>query len=245
MMENSIILIRTSTKEQNPKLQLNECKEFNKSKDWDCIKVFERQESAYKNEEGVWKEEIEFAKNNEVKHIVVWNMDRFSRLPEEKVLSQVKILSTIYNLQVHAVHGDVWSEIVESIGKLKDMGFIGEAISEFLEKLLRGLEFQRANRESKVKSERVKLAVRKKEDEVTKSYKGNKWGRKSIQTNRLREEVLKLKETGLTIRDISKQIYYYDKNNNKKNPSPSLVHKLLNKIKSNISSKENEIKLSN
>jgi len=219
-MDNSIILIRTSTKEQNPNLQLKECEEFNKSKEWKCIEVFKKQESAYKNEEGVWKDEIEFAKKENVKHIIVWNMDRFSRLPEEKVLSQVKILSTIYNLQIHAVHGDVWSEIVESIGKLKEMGFIGEAISEFLEKLLRGLEFQRANRESQVKSERVKLAVRK--GEITKSYKGNKWGRKSISTQKknLLKELL-IKNPKIKFREISNEL----------NISIGSVHKYYKEIK--------------
>ena len=84
-----------------------------------------------------------------------------------------------------------------------------------------------AEEESTKKSQRVKLAVRKTKGKDTKSYKGNKWGRKSIQTNRLKEDVLKLKESGLTIREIVKNVYYYDKNNNKKNPSRSLVHKLL------------------
>ena len=207
MSEKSIILIRTSTKEQNPQLQLKECEEFNKKNDWELVKIFEKQESAYKNEDGVWKDEVDFCINNKIKHIIVWNMDRFSRLPEEKVLSQVKIMGVIHGLNLHAVHGDVWSELVESISKLKDMGFIGEALLEFLEKLLRGLEFQRANRESKVKSERVKLAVRKKEGEKTKSYKGNKWGRKSVSTmkkNQLRE-IIEL-EPKIKIRELAERL---------------------------------------
>ena len=133
-------------------------------------------------------------------------MDRFSRLEEDKVLNQVKVLSLVHNINIHAVNGDVWSELVESVGKLKEMGFIGEAISEFLEKILRGLEFQRAHRESQVKSERVKLAVRKK-DGVTKSYKGNKWGRKTVSTQKRNElkEILK-NNPNKSIRQIAKEM---------------------------------------
>lgn len=178
-MTTSIILIRTSTKEQNPQLQLKDCQDYNKLQGWELIKTFEKQSSAYKNEEGVWKEELEFAIKNNINHIIVWNMDRFSRLPEEKVLAQVKLLSVMHNIKIHAVKGDAWSELAETIGKLNEMGFIGKALSEFLETMLRGLEFQRANRESEVKSERVKLSIRQKEG-ITMSYKGNKWGRKSI-----------------------------------------------------------------
>ena len=67
LMEKSVILIRTSTKEQSPELQLDECKKFNDSKGWILSKVFSKQESAYKNEEGVWKDEIEWAINNDIR----------------------------------------------------------------------------------------------------------------------------------------------------------------------------------
>lgn len=229
MTEKSIILIRTSTKDQNPKLQLADCENYNKSKTWNCIKTFEKQESAYKSEDGVWKEELDFAIKNQVKHIIVWNMDRFSRQPEELVLKQVKVLSVVHNLQIHAVNGDTWSELVESIGKLKELGFIGEALLEFLEKLLKGLEFQRANRESKVKSERVKLAVRK-ESGITKSYKGNKWGRKVI-NKKVYEQILELHEQGKNIREIAKEVFYWNASNHKKFVSTGYVHKIITMFK--------------
>ena len=133
------------------------------------------------------------AERREFNHIVVWNMDSFSRQPEEEVLKLVKRLNLLYGVDVNAVKGDLWSELVESIGKLKTMGFMGEAISEFLEKIIRGLEFQRAYRESKNKSERVKLAVVKTNGKATESYKGNKWGRKTINSDRLRDRIKQLK----------------------------------------------------
>ena len=227
-MEKAIIYNRTSTIDQNPGLQVQECRDFCKLKGWEVVDELEEQESAFKEDSKrkVFQSMIERGKKGEFNHIVVWNMDRFSRQPEAHVLNQVKILSTIHNIQVHAVHGDVWSEVVESVGGLKGMGFIGEALSEFLEKLLRGLEFQRANRESQVKSERVKLAVRKEEGKMTKSYKGNKWGRKELSAQTIKK-VLELSEQGLSMRDISHEVKYYDKNNNEKYISKSAVHKII------------------
>jgi len=229
MTDKAIIYNRVSTIKQEPELQIKECEEFCKSKGWEVIDRLQEKESAFKDESKreKFQELLQRAEKQEFNHIVVWNMDRFSRQPEEEVLKLVKKLNLIYGVDINAVKGDLWSELVQSIAKIKEQGFIGEAISDFLEKIIRGLEFQRAYRESKNKSERVKLAVRKEEGQTTKSYKGNKWGRKTIQTDRLREEVLKLKEQGLTIRQIAKQVYYYDKNNNKKNPSSALVYKLL------------------
>lgn len=184
-MEKASILLRVSTKgeEQHEELQEPECVEYVKNHDWDLFKIYYEQGSAFKNEfdeREVFQELITDAKKNNVKHIVVWNMDRYSRLPAERVLEYTKKLSLFNNIKVHCVNGDSWSEVVEAVSKFKDLGFIGDALSDFLDQLLRGLEHKRAHQESKVKSERVKLAVRKKNN-TTISYKGNKWGRPELE----------------------------------------------------------------
>jgi DNA invertase Pin-like site-specific DNA recombinase len=231
MQDKAIIYNRVSTTEQNPELQLKECADFCKSKGWEIVgEPLQEQASAFKDESKreKFQEMLQRAEKGEFKHIVVWNMDRFSRQPEEEVLKLVKKLNLIYGVDVNAVKGDLWSELVQSIAKIKEQGFIGEAISDFLEKIIRGLEFQRAYRESKNKSERVKLAVRKEEGQKTKSYKGNKWGRKAINSERLVQKVKGLKQQGLSIREILKheEIYYYDKNKNKKKPSLATIHSI-------------------
>jgi len=83
-----------------------------------------------------------------------------------------------------------------------------------------------AEEESNKKSERVK-AVRTEQEGQTFSKYGKKWGRKSIDNKRLIEEIKSLKEKGLSIREITKQVFYYDKNNNKINPSVSFVFKVI------------------
>ena len=230
-MDKAIIYNRVSTKEQNPELQIKECEELCKSKGWEVIDRLQEEKSAFKDDSKREKfnQMLQRAQRGEFNHIVVWNMDRFSRQPEEEVLKLVQKLNLMYGVDVNSVNGDVWSELVQSISKIKEQGFIGEAISEFLEKIIRGLEFQRANRESQVKSERVKLAVRKQEGKPTRSYKGKKWGRKSINSDRLKEKINGLRSQGLSIREILKheEVYYYDKNKNRKKPSLATIHSYL------------------
>ena len=79
-----------------------------------------------------------------------------------------------------------------------------------------------AQDESDKKSQRVKAAIRI-EDGVTKSYKGNKWGRKSLKVD---GEILKLKGKK-TIREIQQVVFYWDKNNHKKYVSVGYIHKIL------------------
>ncbi len=143
-------------------------------------------------------------KKKNIRHIVVWNMDRYSRLPAERVLDYTKKLSLFHNIKVHSVHGDSWSEVVETVSKFKDLGFIGEALSEFLDKLLRGFEHKRAYQESKVKSERVKLAVRKKNNETI-SYKGNKWGRPELEVDYTTKLRIQKDLKNLSIRKIAEK----------------------------------------
>lgn len=214
----SIILIRTSSKDQHPELQLKECEDYNLSHGWNLVKVFSKQESAYKNEDGVWKEELEWAKKNDIRHIIVWNMDRFSRLEEERVLDEVKALALLNNIQLHAVHGDAWSELTEAIGRLNEMGFVGKALAEFLETVIRGMEFRRAHRESKIKGERVKMAIRK-EGAQTVSYKGNKWGRKAIPEGKI-VRIRELASQKKSMREIALELGL----------SKTVVHKYLHNL---------------
>lgn len=206
-MSNVFIYNRVSTTEQNPELQLKECEEYAKERGWVVKAILSEQKSAFKDESkrDVFNKMIEDVKLGGIDFILVWNMDRFSRQPEEYVMKQIRDLS-FYGTKVVAVHGDVWSQLVESIGRLKELGSIGEAVLEFLEKIIRALEYQRANRESKTKSERVKMAVRR-TGVRTESYKGNKWGRKSL-PKQTKDRVLELRREGKSLREIVKLVRY-------------------------------------
>lgn len=227
-MDKAVIYNRVSTTEQSPELQIKECEELCKSKGWEVVDRLQEQASAYKDDSKreKFQELLQRAEKREFNHIVVWNMDRFSRQPEEEVLRLVKKLNLLYGVDIVAVKGDLWSELVQSIGQIKQMGFIGEAISDFLEKIIRGLEFQRAYRESKTKSERVKLAIRKEQGKKAFSYKGNKWGRKNI-SETTKQAIIEAYKSGDSYSKICSKVLYYDKNRNKKQVSKGLVHKVI------------------
>lgn len=201
----AVVYNRTSTTEQHPELQLDDCKKYVESKGLVLDKVFTEHRSAFKDDSkrDVFNAMLDYCKLNKIEFIVVWNMDRFSRQPAEKVLEQVKLLSVMHGIKVVAVNGDLWSDVVESVGRFNDMGFIGQAIVEFLEKLIRGLEYHRAHTESLVKSDRVKLAVRHEEGR-TLSYKGNRWGRREVEVDKL--QVFALRNEGKSFRAIAKML---------------------------------------
>lgn len=231
MNEKAIIYNRVSTSDQNPELQLQECRDYCKNKGWDIIDEIQEKKSGFKDDvvRPKFDNMIERAKNKDFQHIVVWNMDRFSRQEPEKVLRLVKKLNAIYGVDVSAVHGDLWSDMVESVSQIKQSGFMGEALADFLEKIIKGLEFQRANRESQVKSERVKMAITKKGDKSY-SYKGNKWGRKTVPKS-VKKKVLDMHNKGYGVRAIAKEVYYYDKNRNQKYLSKTSVSRIINEMK--------------
>jgi len=222
-MKQNIIYLRTSTTEQNPELQLNGCKEVItklglKEEDYEVI---EEQRSAYKNDDKreVFNNVIKEIRHSNVKIIIVWDLDRLYR-NRKKLVSFFEVCKMfkckIYSLRQHWLEDvykapEPWNEILFSM-MLNVMGWMAED-------------------ESSKRSGRVKNAVRKEEGKPTESYKGNKWGRKEVFSNkRLAESVLKLKKDNpeLSINDICKQTYYYDRSNNKKNPSTFVVWKILN-----------------
>jgi len=86
-----------------------------------------------------------------------------------------------------------------------------------------------AEDESKKKSERVKASIRFK-DGKTLSYKGNKWGRKSLPLQ-AKNKIISLHNQGLSMRTIVALVQTADKNNNMKNVSLGTVHKVLAEFK--------------
>ena len=230
-MDKAIIILRVSSEHYSSEIEQEpECVQFVKDKGWILHKVFHELGSAYKKsfeEREVFQEALKEAKAYGVTHFIFWNMDRYSRLKPEIVLDYTKKLILFHNIKVHAVNGDNWSDLVETIGNIKDLGFMGEALSEFLEKIVKGFEHNRAYQESKVKSERVKLKVKKSDGKPTMSVYGNKWGKKSLPSQTI-SKVLELLDSGMSYRNISKEVWIYDKHGNKKkNISLGMISKIL------------------
>jgi len=221
-MKQNIIYLRTSTTEQTPELQLNGCKEVVsklnlREDDYDIV---EEQKSAFKNDDKreVFNNIIKEIKRSNVKVIIVWDLDRLYR-NRKKLVSFFEVCK-MFKCRIYSLRQN-W---------LEDVYKAPEPWNEIIFSMLLNVMGWMAQDESEKKSDRIKNAVRKEDGKQTESYKGNKWGRKEVFNNkRLTEDVLKLKKDNptLSIKDISKQTYYYDRSKNKKNPSTFVVWKIL------------------
>jgi len=177
-VDKAVIYIRVSTDEQDPKNQLADCIKYCKEKGWEILRIYEDKGiSAYKENvrRPQFEQMLEDAKKREFQHIVVFDLDRFSRQEEIKVLEQIKTLRMLYGVEVNAVHGDEWRDIVDMINRIPDMGIVGKALADFLETLLRAMQARQARIESEKISRRVKASRR-----FQKAIKEGKVGRPDI-----------------------------------------------------------------
>jgi len=217
-MKETIIYLRTSTEEQNPQNQLEACQQLTQKLNLQDYETIQEQQSAFKDINREKFESIrEAIKKREVSSLIVWDLDRLFR--NRKKLIEFFQFCKIYNCKIYSVRQD-W---LESLNKIQ------EPFNEIMFDLMLQIMGWLAEEESLKKSERVKNARRIKQGQ-TYSYKGNKWGRKSLSKNTIKQ-VLELHKQGISMRQISKQVFYWDKNNNKKQIALSSVHKIITQDK--------------
>lgn len=182
-MNKAIIYLRTSTIEQNPELQKDECIKFAKSRGYDIVETYLEQISGFKDVERPKYELIkQKAHKGEINAVVVWALDRWVR-NRDTLLEDVVILRNS-GCKLHSVKEN-WLEAINIEGS------IGKTIQEFLLGLIGSI----AEMESQRKSDRVKMA-----------YKGHtgKWGRPCVHTNK-KNVIIELREKGLNYRQISEK----------------------------------------
>lgn len=207
---NTIIYIRTSTEDQNPKNQIKSCEKLSEGEH----EILEDKQSAFKDnkEREGFEKAKKLIKSGKIKHFIAWDLDRIYR--NRIKLREFFEFCKMYKCSIHSVNQQ-W---------LEQLNKIPEPFNEIMHSLMLDLMGWLGEDESRKKSERVKLAVRKKNG-VTKSYKGNKWGRKAV-SKRIIDEVLELKDK-MSVREIATKVYVWDKNNNKKLIGKSTVHKII------------------
>jgi DNA invertase Pin-like site-specific DNA recombinase len=217
------IYIRTSTEEQNPENQLDDCKS-----------LFEGEFELYKDKQSAWKEEKERPdftrlrddiRKGKIKRLYVWDLDRVYR--NRKNLKSFFEYCKLYGCRIYSYRQKFLSEL-QDVKLPEGFDFIRDImINNFIEFL-----GWIAEDESDKKSQRIKASIRN-TPKGKFSYKGNRWGKKSI-SKKVIDDILKLREQGKTMREISKEVFYWDKNNHKKFVSIGLVHKILDVHKSSI-----------
>lgn len=197
------IYIRTSTDDQNPENQLKDCLSINTYGEYILI---EDKQSAFKdtNREGL-ESLTKLIKSNKLEHLIVWDFDRLFR--NRKKFKEYLLMLKAYNVSLHS-YRQVW---------LEDIYKIPPPWNDIVSDLMINIYGHIAEDESKKKSERVKIAKRIKEG-VTYSYKGNKWGRKSLSTQKY-NRIIEIRH--LPIRKIAQEV----------NCSVGVVHKILTNFK--------------
>ena len=230
-MNKAIIYLRTSTKEQNPELQRKDCIEFCAERSLEVVEVVSEQGSAYKLEKVRPKwESLQKRAKKEKLNIVVWRYDRSFRNRQE-FFKFMKVMFEVYGTKVYSVTEPSILSFWEMLDKShSDNPIFNELLSGIFKAMWDFMIQQageEAEEESSKKSKRVKMAVRK-EGGITKSYKGNKWGRKKLNVDK---KIITAHKEGKNMREICKEVFYWDANNHKKFVSIGSVHKTIAKYK--------------
>lgn len=195
-MKPTIIYLRTSTGEQNPENQKKDCLELVNKLGIQDYEILEEQKSAYKDvERKVFNEILNNIRKGLVKNLIVWDYDRLFR-------NRVKTIEFIRNysklgLKVYSFRQQWFEEIAK----------IPSPWNEMMNDLLLQVVSWMAEEESKKRSDRIRNAV-KKDSGITKSYKGNKWGRKKKKIDV--DLILELHKQNLSSYEIAKK-YNEDK----------------------------------
>lgn len=198
-----VIYIRTSTEEQNPENQLADCLTL-VSKEYEIV---EEKQSAWKDKERPPFESIkQRIKSREIKSLIVWDWDRLFR--NRKKLKEFFEFCKIYKCEIHSFRQKFFEDFYK----------IPKPFDDIIQDLFLNLLGWMAEDESNKRSDRVKIAFR--------NHKGKKWGRKSLPHSTI-QEVLRLHRLGHSLRNISDDVSYYDKNRNLKKISLGAVHKII------------------
>ena len=225
-----IIVNRVSSKKRNETLQLKDCEEFCKNKNIEVIKIFSEVASAGKSKQkSIYEAEALAIKNDAC--IIVWKYDRSFRNKKDFAEFMLRMYE-LHNIKVYSVQ-EQWVSMLWELTETIDFSQIPYPFNEKLRedmksnwKLVIKIVGKIAEDEIKDKGARVRLAVRKVEGKTTKSYKGNRWGRKPL-SKKVINEILELHSQGESIRKIASSVVYWDKHNHKKNVSIAGVHKIV------------------
>ena len=202
MAERCCIYIRVSTADQDPEKYKEDCIKFAEEQGYEIVDIIMEKVSGFKDitREG-YEEVIERAKNGEFKHIIVWDMSRWTRKDPLTVMKEMRELKENYNIQIHSVK----ERILEFLNKEDDeMAPIYRALYDFLVTIITWQN----NRDSLIKSERVKLAYERKKKLAENLGRKVRWGRKKITETRnidVKKIYEEYQQPGMTLRKLARK----------------------------------------
>jgi len=216
---------RVSTKKQSEQEQIPSIINGFNLNESNCI-IFKEEVSAWSIEKESKRLELlklkKVIENREINKLYIWDLDRLYRNREKT--KEFYNLCSFNGVEVYSLNQTWINDFADLKAKFpENFKFLIDHISN----LLLDVYTQSAEDESTKKSERVKLKVKKCDDGITRSTNGKKWGRRKLPA-RVIEEVLNYSKEKKSMRWIAGNVYYYDKNNNKKNLSVGKVHQIIN-----------------
>lgn len=217
------IYARVSSKEQSEAEQIPEIIRYFHLKP--PYEIFEEKVSAWNIEKAdkrlEFKRLIDCIKEKRFNRLYVWDLDRIYR--NRIKTKEFYAMCDFYGVRVFSLNQSWLNDFQELVEQFpKQYRFLLESFAD----IMLNVYAQSAEDESTKKSKRVRLKIVKDKKGVTRSTKGKKWGRRSLPT-RVVEDVLQLYSEGKSVRFISKNVFYYDKNKNLKNLSVGSVHKII------------------
>ena len=203
------IYTRVSTEKQDYENQLVQLKEFCKKSDYTIYKIFAETISGKESNRPEFKKMMQEASQRKFEGIVVWALDRFTR---EGTMQVWGYLQRLDNYKVKFI------SYSEPYFNTED-GMARDILISIMGTL--------------AKQERIKISERTKAGLQVARMKGIKLGKKPV-SEKVKQEIVKLREQGKSFRDICKEVWYWDDKRNKHYVSMGFVHKTL----SNFSTKK-------
>ena len=194
--EQAIIIQRVSTKEQEAKDQLPDCRRFCQERGWEIVKEFTEIQSAWKTYVPRKKldEALEYARKNHISHVVFWDIDRYWR-NRKLALEGIRQYSKL-GIQLHFVRQ----------AYLEDLWKIPEPWNAVFYDIMINLLSALAQEESDKRSDRVRKAHQ--------SGKHPNWGKHNVGYSD--EEIIKAYQQAGSLRKARLMLPYKTRSGKKK-----------------------------
>lgn len=199
------IYTRVSTEKQDYENQIYDLKEYCKKNGWSIYNIYKETISGKESNRPIFKQMMLDAHQKKFDAILVWALDRFTR---EGVARAWYYISLLDNYKISFI--SYREPFLNTDNKVvKDMLFsIMSVLAE---------------------QERLRISERTKAGLKQARLKGIKLGRKEV-PEKIKEQIIKLREQGKSYREICNEVYYWDTSRNKHLVSMGFVHKTLSNI---------------
>jgi DNA invertase Pin-like site-specific DNA recombinase len=185
--------VSTDDKGQDVSLQVERCRKYCEAMGWPSVEFIDH-ESAYRkrgDERPQFSAMMEAVRTHQVRGVIVYQMDRFSREDPMKVSS--------YLDQIVHDHGGIFVSIADGVDSRNDAFAIIERVMSW-----------QANNWSRAHGQRVKDGIARERDKRRREGAGDRWGRRPVEIARGEPELIekagKLRAQGASWNVISRKL---------------------------------------